>query len=54
MAVSSGASGLEAAALVGEAERPDPADLAALGDLGGRVTVLVAAPDGTLRNSITG
>jgi hypothetical protein len=53
MAVSSGASGLEAAALVGEAQRPDPADLAALGDLGGQVTVFVAAPDGTLRDSVT-
>ena len=54
MAVSSGASGLEAAALVGEAHRPGPADLAALGDLGGQVTVFVAAPDGTLRDSVTG
>jgi hypothetical protein len=53
MASSSGASWLEAAALVGEAERPDPADLAALGDLGGQVTVFVAAPDGTVRDSIT-
>jgi hypothetical protein len=53
MAVSSGASGLEAAALVGEAERPAPADLAALGDFGGQVTVFVAAPDGTLRDSVT-
>lgn len=53
MAVSSGASGLEAAALVGEAQQADPADLAALGDLGGQVTVFVAAPDGTLRDSVT-
>jgi hypothetical protein len=53
MAVASGASGLEAAALVGEAQRPDPADLAAIGDLGGQVTVFVAAPDGTLRDSVS-
>lgn len=49
MAVSSGASGLEAAALVGEGE-PSGEDLAAVADLGGAGTpVLVAGPDGVLR-----
>ncbi len=49
MAVSSGASSLEAAALVSEAAEPDPGDLAAVRDLGPKATVFHAAPDGTLR-----
>jgi hypothetical protein len=53
MAYSSGAAGLEAAALVGEVDRPDPADLAALRDLGEGVTVFVAGPDGALRDTIS-
>ena len=51
MAVSSGATGLEAAALVGDGA-PAEADLAALRDLGGAGTaVLVAGPDGGLRGT---
>ena len=51
MAVSSGATGLEAAALVGDGA-PAEADLAAIRDLGGAGTaVLVAGPDGGLRGT---
>jgi hypothetical protein len=51
MAVSSGATGLEAAALVGDGA-PAEADLAAIRDLGGAGTaVLVAGPDGSLRGT---
>jgi hypothetical protein len=51
MAVSSGATGLEAAALVGD-KAPGEADLAAVRDLGGAGTpVLVAGPDGSLRGT---
>jgi len=51
MAVSSGATGLEAAAIVGDAA-PAEADLAAVRDLGGAGTaVLVAGPDGSLRGT---
>lgn len=54
MAVSSGAAGLEAAAVLGEAGAPSDADLAAVRDLGGEgVTVLVAAPDGSVTASQT-
>jgi len=51
MAVSSGAQRLEAAALVSESD-PDPADLAAVRDLGPDATVFHAAPDGTLRATL--
>jgi hypothetical protein len=51
MAVSSGATGLEAAAIVGDAA-PAEAELAAVRDLGGAGTaVLVAGPDGSLRGT---
>jgi hypothetical protein len=49
MASSSGAQKLEAAALVGDAERVDPGDLAVVRDLGPDATVFLAAPDGTVR-----
>jgi hypothetical protein len=49
MAVSSGASRLEAAALVSEAGQPDPADLAAVRDLGPGAVVFQAGPDGAVR-----
>jgi hypothetical protein len=49
MAVSSGATGLEAAALVSEADAVDPADLAAVADLGPQAAVFHAGPDGRLR-----
>ncbi len=50
MAASSGAERLEAAALVSDSDSdPDPADLAAVRDLGPDAPVFRAAPDGTLR-----
>jgi hypothetical protein len=48
MAVSSGASSLEAAALVTEGSGPDPGDLAAVRELGPEAVVFHAAPDGTV------
>src|SRR5215469_1989130 len=52
MAVSSGARKLEAAALVSDAEL-DPGDLAVVRELGPDATVFHAAPDGTLRETLT-
>ncbi|MFV2171870.1 cytidine deaminase [Actinomadura sp. LOL_016] len=52
MAVSSGAEDLEAAAVVTTADAPDPADVAAVRDLGPKAPVLVAGPDGTLRDTL--
>jgi hypothetical protein len=52
MAVSSGASSIEAAALVSENTAPDPGDLTAVRELGPDAVVFVAAPDGTLLNSM--
>jgi hypothetical protein len=52
MAVSSGASSLEAAALVSDGPGPDPLDLAAVRDLGPAAVVFHAAPDGTLRATL--
>ena len=49
MAASSGATELEAAAVVTDGE-PTPADLAAVRDLGAKAPVLVAGPDGGLRS----
>jgi hypothetical protein len=48
MAVSSGASSLEAAALVSDGTEPDPRDLAVVRDLGPEAIVFHAAPDGTV------
>jgi hypothetical protein len=48
MAVSSGAGNLEAAALVNDGGTPDPADLAAVRELGPDAVVFHAAPDGTV------
>ncbi|MDT0612462.1 cytidine deaminase [Streptomyces lancefieldiae] len=54
MAVASGAKSLEAAAVVTEAESASDEDLAAVRDLGGAGTpVLVAAPDGTVRGTVS-
>ncbi|GAA0667207.1 cytidine deaminase [Streptomyces thermocarboxydovorans] len=54
MAVASGATSLEAAAVVTEAESATPEDRAAVRDLGGPETpVLVAGPDGTVRQRLT-
>lgn len=53
MAVSSGAEGLEAAALVTDrADAPTTDDLAAVRDLGADAPVLVAGPDGALRATV--
>jgi hypothetical protein len=48
MAVSSGADSLEAAALVSDGGEPDPADIAAVRELGPAAVVFLAAPDGTV------
>ena len=52
-AVSSGATGLEAAALVSDADAPDAADLAAVADLGPKATVFHVGADGSLRATLT-
>jgi hypothetical protein len=52
MAVSSGATRLEAAALVSDAAEPDPGDLAAVRDIGPDAKVFHAAPDGSLRTTL--
>jgi hypothetical protein len=48
MAVSSGASNLEAAALVSDGGRPDPSDVSAVRELGPRAVLFHAAPDGSV------
>ncbi|MFF3844372.1 cytidine deaminase [Streptomyces sp. NPDC002328] len=54
MAVASGATSLEAAALVTEAESVPEADRTAVADLGGIGTpVLLAGPDGTVRLTVS-
>ena len=54
MAASSGASGLEAVAVLGDATAPRETDLSVVRDFGGdRVTVLVAAPDGSVLDSVS-
>jgi hypothetical protein len=54
MAVASGATSLEAAAVVTEAGSAAAEDLAAVADLGGAKTpVLVAGPDGNVRETVT-
>jgi hypothetical protein len=53
MAVSSGAPGLEAAAVLGEHATAADDDLAAVRDLGGGgVSFLVAGPDGTVHEAV--
>ncbi len=52
MAVSSGATSLEAAALVTDGNGPDPADLAVLRDVGPDAVVFHAAPDGTVKAAL--
>ena len=52
MAVSSGAASLEAAALVSDGPGPDPADLAAVRDVGPDAVVFHAAPDGSLKATL--
>ncbi|AXE85800.1 cytidine deaminase [Streptomyces sp. Go-475] len=54
MAVASGATSLEAAAVVTQAETVSDEDRAAVRDLGGVGTpVLLAGPDGTVRATVT-
>ncbi|MEU6488594.1 cytidine deaminase [Streptomyces sp. NPDC046887] len=54
MAVASGATSLEAAAVVSGSETTTEEDRAAVRDLGGATTpVLLAGPDGTLRTRLT-
>ncbi|MFD4902951.1 cytidine deaminase [Streptomyces sp. NPDC057699] len=54
MAVASGATSLEAAAVVSDAATLAETDLAAVRDLGGAGTpVLLAGPDGTLRSTVS-
>jgi hypothetical protein len=48
MAVSSGAASLEAAALVSEGGDTDPADLAAVREIGPEAVIFRAAPNGTV------
>jgi hypothetical protein len=53
MAVSSGAKGLEAAAVVTTMRQPAPEDVEAVRDLAGRdVAVFVADPDGSLQRVV--
>jgi hypothetical protein len=49
MAASSGAAALEAAAVVSDGTAPDPADIAAVRELGPEAVVFHARPDGTVR-----
>lgn len=48
MAVSSGATSLEAAALVSDASEPSPTDIGAVRELGPDAVVFHAGPDGTV------
>jgi hypothetical protein len=53
MAVSSGAAGLEAAALVSDVDTPDAGDLAAVRDVGSGAAVFLVGTDGALRATLT-
>ena len=53
MAVASGATGLEAAALVSEADIPAEADIDVVRDLGPQASLLIAGTNGTLRSVLT-
>jgi hypothetical protein len=53
MAVSSGASSLEAAALVSDAEGIDPGDLAVVREAGPAAVVFQAGSNGMLRATVT-
>lgn len=52
MAVSSGASSLEAAALVSDGGVPDPDDVAAVRELGPDAVLFHAGPDGTVLTTL--
>jgi hypothetical protein len=49
MAVSSGATNLEAAALVSDGAVPDPSDIAAVRDIGADALIIHVYPDGEVR-----
>ncbi len=51
MAVSSGATSLEAAALISDGNETDPADIAAVKDIGTGALIIHANPDGTVRST---
>ena len=53
MAVSSGAAVLEAAALVSDADAPDPGDLAVIRDVGPGAVVFHVGTDGAIRGTLT-
>jgi hypothetical protein len=53
MAVSSGAARLEAAALVSDADEPDPGDLAVVRDVGRAAAVFHVGTDGAIRATLT-
>ena len=53
MAVSSGASSLEAAALVSDADQADPGDLAVVREAGPQAVVFHAGSNGVLRATLT-
>jgi len=53
MAVSSGATVLEAAALVSDADAPDPGDLAAVRDVGRGAVVFHVGADGAIRATLS-
>ena len=53
MAVSSGASSLEAAALVSDADQPDPGDLAVVREAGPSAVIFHAGSNGVLRATLT-
>jgi hypothetical protein len=52
MAVSSGATGLEAAALVSDGPGPAPEDVAAVKDIGSGALVVHAGSDGSIRETL--
>lgn len=54
MAASSGVTGLEAAAVATGASTVDPAGLAAVRDLGPAAPVILAGPDGSVRDILRG
>jgi hypothetical protein len=53
MAVSSGATVLEAAALVSDADAPDPGDLAVVRDVGPGAVVFHVGADGAVRATLS-
>jgi len=52
MAVSSGAAALEAAALVSDADAPDPGDLAVVRDVGPRAVIFHVGTNGAIRGTL--